>query len=103
MFKLPDYEVVIHIRQNPFGEQLEKEILSETAAYVLDESTEYHGVKDYHWSFSSWNEAVEAANKLKKYIDNPNLLLLRAKANYDASIKSIAFKDIIRAKSKKAY
>ena len=91
MFRLPDYEVVIHIRQNLFGEQLENKILSETATYVLDESTEYQGVKDYHWSFSSWNEAVEAAEKLKKYIDNPNLLVLRAMANYDSSIKPITF------------
>jgi len=40
-FRLPDYEVMIHIQYNDFGKKLENEILSETLLYELDESTEY--------------------------------------------------------------
>jgi len=51
--RLPDYEVIIHIQYNSFGKKLEDQILLETKSYKLDESTEYQGRKDYHWSFKT--------------------------------------------------
>ena len=39
-FKLPDYEVIVHIQYNDFGKKLEQELLLETSSYVLDESTD---------------------------------------------------------------
>ncbi len=44
MFRLPDYEVIVHIWYNDFGKKLENDILSEASSYELDESTEYQGV-----------------------------------------------------------
>jgi hypothetical protein len=79
--RLPDYEVIIHIQYNSFGKKLEDQILLETKLYKLDESTEYQGRKDYHRSFKAWEEAVLAGNILKKYCQNPNLLLLKVKTN----------------------
>lgn len=79
--KLPDYEVIIHLQYNSFGKRLEGEILLDTANYELDESTEHQGIKDFHWTFKSWNEAVAAGEILKKYCNNPNLILLKVKAN----------------------
>jgi len=79
--RLPDYEVIIHIQYNSFGKKLEDQILLETKSYKLDESTEYQGRKDYHWSFKTWEEAVLAGNILKKYCQNSNLLLLKVKTN----------------------
>jgi hypothetical protein len=91
----PDFEVLIHLQYNDFGKMLENKILLETASYVLAESTEYQGVKDYHWSFKTWEEAVSAANALKKYCDNPNVILLKAKANYNIDIEPIVLKNTI--------
>jgi hypothetical protein len=97
-FKLPDYEVLIHIKYNEFGKKLVDKILAETVSYVLDESTEYQGVIDFHWAFESWDDAVQAGELLKKFCPNPNLLLLKIKANYNEGIKPIIHKDLIRTK-----
>ena len=91
--KLPDFEVLIHIQYNYFGKMLENKILIETASYNLDESIEDQGMKSFHWGFKTWEEAVSAANALKKYCENPNLILLKAKANYNTNIKPIIFKN----------
>lgn len=96
--RLPDYEVVVHIKSNMFSEKLEKEIRLVTSAYDLDETTEYQGVKDYHWAFESWREAVQAGEELKRFVNNPNLLLLRVKANYDESITPITHKEPVQVK-----
>jgi len=95
-FKLPDYEVFIHIAYSAFGEKLEEEILSETAGYELEGSTLYKGVKDFHWQFANWDQAVEAGEKLKKFCPNPNLLLLKVKSNSDESIVPIIHKDLTK-------
>jgi len=96
--RLPEYEVSVHIRYNEFGKKLEKDLLMATSTYVLDASTEYQGVKDFHWTFESWQEAVRAGENLKEFVNNPNLLLLLVKANNNETIKPIYHKD--RRKSK---
>ena len=100
MFRLPDYEVIVHILYNDFGKKLENDILSEASSYELKESTEYQDVKDYHWEFASWEEAVKAGEKFKKYVNNPYLRILRVKANYDDTIEPITHKESARPKAK---
>lgn len=90
--RLPDYEVVIHIQYNSFGKKLEEQILSETQLYELDESTEYEGRKDFHWSFKTWEEALAAGNVLRKYCQNPNLLLLKVKTSKQTDEKPVVYK-----------
>jgi hypothetical protein len=89
---LPDYEVVIHIQYNNFGKKLEEQILSDTNSYELDESTEYEGRKDYHWAFKTWEEALAAGNVLRKYCQNPNLLLLKVKTSKQANQEPVIYK-----------
>jgi hypothetical protein len=91
--RFPDFEVLIQIEYNYFGKMLENKILIETASHILTESTEYQSIKDFHWSFKTWEEAVFAANALKKFCENPNVILLKAKANYNTDIKPIIFKN----------
>ena len=93
MFRLPDYEVIVHILYNDFGKKLENDLASETSSYEIYESIEYQGVKDYHWAFATWEEAIEAGRGLKKYVKNPNLLVLRITANCDDKIEPITYKD----------
>ena len=97
MFKLPDYEVVIHIKLSKFSVSLEKEIESLSVTFDLDESTEYNGIRDYHWAFGTWEEAVAAGEKFKHMIQNPNILMLRVKSNYDPKTQSITHKDLVRS------
>lgn len=91
--RLPDYEVIIHIRYNVFGKKLAEEILSETKSYELYESTEFEGRKDFHWSFKTWEEAVSAADALKGYCVNPNLILLKVKTHNKSHEKLVVYKD----------
>ena len=91
-FRLPDYEVLIHIKVNQFSKHLEKEIESLTATYDLEDSTEDQGYKDYHWEFKNWEDAVSAGESLKHLVTNPNLIMLKVKSNCNPEIKPISHK-----------
>lgn len=92
LFKLPDYEVLIHIKVNEFSKHLENEIESLTATFDLEDSTQDQGHKDYHWEFKTWDEAVSAGESLKHLVTNPNLIMLKVKSNCHAEIKPIIHK-----------
>jgi hypothetical protein len=93
-FRLPEYEVVIHIKVSKFSKKLEDEIESLTSDFELEESTGDAHHRDYHWQFNTWEEAVAAGEHLKRLSTNPNLELLKVKANYHPAIQPIIFKDI---------
>jgi hypothetical protein len=96
VLRLPDYEVVIHILVNEFSAALAREIETIAKDFVLDESTEHEGHRDYHWAFKSWDAAVTAGEQFKHLVGNPNLLMLRVKTNYDLTIRPISHKDLVR-------
>ena len=52
-FRLPEYEVLIHIKVNEFSKHLEKEIHLLTLTFNLEDSTEDSGRRDYHWAFKA--------------------------------------------------
>jgi hypothetical protein len=92
-FRLPEYEVIIHIKVNKFSKNLEREIESLTAEFELEESTGDSAYRDYHW-FNTWEEAVSASEHLKRLVTNPNLVLLKVRANYHPEIQPISYKDL---------
>ena len=92
MLKLPKYEVTVHIIQNEFSKNIESKIDNLSKNYTLRQSVEYQGVRDYHWAFSVWEDAVLAGEKLKEIIVNPNCILLEVNANYNDAIESIVHK-----------
>ncbi len=96
MFRLPEYEVVLHVLINDFSDSLVQELESISCGFDLDECEEDAGVRSYHWAFEVWDAAVAAGDRLKHLTGNPNLVLLRVKANYDASICPISHKDLVR-------
>lgn len=96
VFRLPEYEVVIHIIVSDFSANLTREIETISQGFNLDDSTDVDGRRDYHWAFDSWDAAVAAGEKFKHLIQNPNLLMLRVKANYDPTAQAISHKDLIR-------
>ncbi|MCJ7538676.1 MAG: hypothetical protein MUO88_03325 [Desulfobacterales bacterium] len=87
MFKLPVYDVIVWLYSNEFGKKLEEELLS-SIGIIPYESFESDGVLDMHWGFEDWEEAVHFSKKLKRFINNSNLILLKASnlKNIDASI-----------------
>ena len=91
MFKLPDYDVIVWLYSNEFGKKLEDEILSRVDI-IPYESFESDGVLDMHWGFDDWEGAVHFSKQLKKFVDNPNLILLKA-SNLKNTDASIVYKD----------
>lgn len=91
--KLPDYEIIVWIDYNDFGKRLEKEIWPVTERLQVDEEIEKEGIKYYHWVVPSWMETLILGGKLKQFIDNPNLIFLKLKANNDPNIQDVTLKD----------
>ena len=96
--KLPDYEIILWINYNDFGKKLEKEILPITQGLKVYEETEIDGKKSYHWTIPSWVETMVLGGKLKKFTENPNMIFLKLKANYDPDIKDVTLKDLRKYK-----
>ncbi|CAH1085687.1 hypothetical protein [Candidatus Nitrotoga sp. 1052] len=61
VFKIPDYEVIIHIIVSKFSASLDIEIETISKEFNLHESTKYNGHRDYHWTFDSWGAVVAAS------------------------------------------
>ena len=91
MSNLPDYDVIIWIHYNKFGENIEKEILSIVDVEPYDRN-EYAGVLDMHWGFETWDDAVYFSEKLKKFVENPNVIFMKA-SNVKYPDISIVYKD----------
>ncbi len=93
-FKLPDYEIIVWIDYNAFGEKLEKKILPIIQNLEIFEEIEREGRKVYHWTIPAWEETLISGDKLKQFIENPNLIFLKLKANNDSNIQDVTLKDI---------
>ncbi len=93
-FKLPDYEIIVWIDYNAFGEKLEKKILPIIQNLEIFEEIEREGRKVYHWTIPAWEETLIIGDKLKQFIENPNLIFLKLKANNDSNIQDVTLKDI---------
>jgi hypothetical protein len=91
MSKLPDCDVIVWLYTNEFGKKLEEEILS-NIDIIPYESFESDGVLDMHWGFDDWEEAVQFSKKLKNFINNPSLILLKASNLKNVGV-SIIYKD----------
>jgi hypothetical protein len=92
VLRLPEHEVLIHIKVNEFSKHLEKEIESLTATFDLEDSTEGQGHRDYHWEFKTWEEAVSAGDNLKNLDENRHLITLKDKSNCSPGLKPISYK-----------
>ena len=92
--KLPDFEMIVWIKNNDFGKKLEKEILLITKGFEVYDHSETKDNIVYHWIVPSWLETLVVGGKLKEFTDNPNLIFLKLKANYDQNIQDVTLKDI---------
>ncbi|MFH2058339.1 MAG: hypothetical protein ABIJ59_05510 [Pseudomonadota bacterium] len=91
---LPDFELIVWIKYNDFGKKIEKEMLPILKDLKVYEEIEREGIKSCHWIVPSWLEALVLGGKLKELIGNPNLILLKLKANNDPNIQDVTLKDI---------
>lgn len=91
--KLPDFEIILWIKNNDFGKKLEKEILLITKGLEVYDDIKTEERRVYHWIVLSWGETLVLGGKLKEFIENPNIILLKLKANNDPNIEDVTLKD----------
>jgi hypothetical protein len=81
MSKERDFIVVLWLRLNAKAPDLMK-MIAELEPFEPFESTEYEGVRDFHWKFPEFREAENFVASLKKLSEAPEVLVLRL-TNYE--------------------
>ncbi len=76
MFRLPTYDVVLWYWVTPETIGY-RERLIKAAEKPPSEATEYQGMQDMHWGSENEAEARAILEKLKPFIFDPNIVLLR--------------------------
>lgn len=91
MFRLPTYDVVIWywVKSETIGY---RERLMEVVGSPPSEATEYQGMQDMHWGSENEAEARTILEKLKPFIFDPNIVLLRLGSSREG-FEPITYKD----------
>jgi hypothetical protein len=86
-----DAEIIVWLRKTDSFPALRTELLG-LAGDEPDESTDYQGMVDFHWSFALLADAERMASALTPLTSRPELVLLRL-SNYDNLDRSVTYKD----------
>lgn len=81
MSKDREFVVVMWLRLNESAADLTEKI-TQLEPFEPFESTEYEGVRDFHWKFADQKEAEALISSLKELSEAPEVLVLRL-TNYD--------------------
>jgi hypothetical protein len=91
MFRLPTYDVVlcywVSLETSVYREKFIK-----AAEAFPSEATEYQGMQDMHWGTEKEAEAKAILERLKPFISDPNIVLLRLGSTREV-FESITCKD----------
>ena len=85
------FDVVVWIRKTSSLPTLRDELLR-LAGNEPDESTDYEGMVDLHWSFTNLADAVRVAAALSGISSRSEIVLLRL-SNYENLDASVTYKD----------
>jgi hypothetical protein len=76
MLRLPTYDVVLWYWVNQETTGYREKFIHAAEAYP-SEATEYQGMQDMHWGTEKEAEAKAILEKLRPFISDPNVVLLR--------------------------
>ena len=76
MFRLPTYDIVLWYWVCPETAGYSEKFINAAEAYP-SEATEYQGMQDMHWGTEKEAEAKTILERLKPFISDPNIVLLR--------------------------
>jgi hypothetical protein len=76
MFRLPTYDVMLWYWVCPETAGHREKFINAAEAYP-SEATEYQGMQDMHWGTEKEAEAKAILKRLKPFIFDPNVVLLR--------------------------
>jgi len=77
MLTLPQSELYVWLNWSSEGENISKEIIN-TIGFQPSEKSIYQGIGDLRWEVNDFDSAVKLAENIRKYIDNPEVILVRA-------------------------
>jgi len=76
MFQLPNFTVVVWLQKTGEYDSIRDRLL-ELATDDPYESTERHGMVDFHWGFDQESQADELANAFRELVERPEVVVLR--------------------------
>jgi hypothetical protein len=76
MFRLPAYDVVLRYWVCPERAGYREKFINAAEVYP-SEATEYQGMQDMHWGTEKEAGAKAILGRLKPFISDPNIVLLR--------------------------
>jgi hypothetical protein len=76
VFRLPTYDVVLWYWVNPKTAGYREKFIDAAKSYP-SEATECQGMQDMHWGTEKEAEAKAILERLKPFISDPNIVLLR--------------------------
>lgn len=91
MFRLPTYDVVLWYWVTPETTGYREKVI-EAAESPPSEATEYQGMQDMHWGTEKEAEARAILGRLKPFIFDPNIVLLRLGSTRE-DFEPITYKD----------
>ena len=95
MFRCAKFAVVVWVRKTAALSALRNELIG-LAADEPDESMEYEGVVDFHWSYDSLKEAERVAEAVAGLSQRSEIALVRMTSQDNRSC--ITFKDVRRVR-----
>ena len=76
MFQLPNFTVVVWVQKTDAYHTIRDRLL-ELAEADPYESTERHGMVDFHWGFDQESQADALANAFRELVERPEIVVLR--------------------------
>ena len=89
--RLPDFSVVVWIKQNENFGVVRSELLAAVEAEPY-ETTEYQGMADFHFATNSMADAHKLTEALKVVSQRPEVVVVRIMSLIDG-VESISIKD----------
>jgi hypothetical protein len=92
MFSLPNSELYIWLRWTDKGKKIAKEIISLLGSDPY-EQTINQGIGDLRWETADFDSAVRLAETLRIYIDDPEVILIKANGKVAGVLEVFTVKD----------
>ena len=90
-FTLPDFSVIVWVRDSENLEQLKSEILAASAEPPY-ENNKYQGMVDFHFGFDAFSKALTLAKEVKPIAQHSDVVLLKVQSRVD-DVESVTLKD----------
>lgn len=90
-FTLPDFSVIVWVRDRENFEDLSYEILTASSEPPFS-STKYQGMVDFHFGFNDFSDALSLAKTIEPIARHPDVVVLKVQSRVGGA-ESVTLKD----------